>query len=133
MCSRSRVTVFKEITVWAALSSRGIIEPFFLQVTVNYSRYAEILHEFVAIHNALEVALEASWFMQDDTRPHRTPKVFTLDEYFDNHVIALDYAIGKSKNWSPYSSDLKPCDCFPWGHVKDVVYCQYPTSLAELQ
>lgn len=100
---------------------------------MNYSCYAEILHEFVAIHNALDVALEASWFMQDDARPHRTPKVFTLlEEYFDNHVIALDYAIGKSKNWSPYS-DLKPCNFFPWGHVKDVVYCQHPTLLAELQ
>lgn len=125
----------KKITVWAALSSRGIIGPIYLEETVNSSRYIEILQQFVAVLNTLG-DLKTDWFMQDGARPHRTSDVFTfLEEYFENRVIALHYrkATSKGMDWPPCSPDLNPCDYFLWGHLKDAVHQQNPTTISELQ
>ncbi|GBN01085.1 hypothetical protein AVEN_94206-1 [Araneus ventricosus] len=103
--------------VWAAISSRGKIGPFFLEKTLNAAKYLGILDEFVAILYALDDHWNASQFMQDGARPHRTPAVFDfLREHFNDRVIALDYDkhTGSGMAWPPYSPDLTPCDFFLW-------------------
>lgn len=125
-----------KVTVWAAVSSRGVIGPVFLRDTVTSKRYIEILREFVAIENALVDSSATSWFMQDGARPHRTADVFRfLEEYFDNRVIALNYSCftGKGIDWPPYSPDLNPCDFFLWGHLKDAVYRKNPQTLEQVE
>ncbi|GBL83397.1 hypothetical protein AVEN_110701-1 [Araneus ventricosus] len=78
--------------VWAAISFKGIIGPFFREQRINAAKYLGIVDEFVSIHYALDDHWKASWFMQDGARPHRTPAVFDfLSEQFNDHVIALDY------------------------------------------
>lgn len=125
-----------KVTVWAAVSSRGVIGPVFLRDTVTSKRYIEILREFVAIENALVDSSATSWFMQDGARPHRTGDTFRfLEEYFDNRVIALNYSCftGKGIDWPPYSPDLNPCDFFLWGHLKDAVYRKNPQTLEQVE
>ncbi|GBL79930.1 hypothetical protein AVEN_28972-1 [Araneus ventricosus] len=78
--------------VWAAISSKGIIGPFFREQTINAAKYLGSLDEIVSIHYALDDHWNASWFMQDGARPRRTPAVFDfLSEQFNDRVIALDY------------------------------------------
>ncbi|GBN07683.1 hypothetical protein AVEN_16643-1 [Araneus ventricosus] len=79
------------------------------------------MDELAAIHYALDDHWNASWFMQDGARPHRTPAVFDfLSEHFNDRVIALDYDkhTGSGMAWPPYSPDLTPCDFFLWGYLK---------------
>ena len=35
--------------------------------------------------------------------------------------------------WSPHSPDLNPCDFFLWGHLKDCIYRNKPTTLQQLK
>ncbi|GBM52615.1 hypothetical protein AVEN_16730-1 [Araneus ventricosus] len=107
-----------KVMIWAAISSKGIIGPFFREQTINVAKYLGILDEFVAIHYALDDHWTASLFIQDGTRPHQTPAVFDfLSEHFNDRVIALDYDkhAGNSMEWPPFSPDLTPCDFFLWG------------------
>lgn len=125
-----------KVMVWAAISSKGLIGPFFRTGTITALRYLEILREFVAIQNALDDAESTSWFMQDGARPHRTADVFNfLSEHFNNRVIALDYPThtGSGMDWPPLSPDLTPCDFFLWGYLKDQVYRRNPETIEELK
>ncbi|GBL95705.1 hypothetical protein AVEN_661-1 [Araneus ventricosus] len=126
-----------KVMVWAAISSKGIIGPFFREQTINATKYLGIRDESVAIIMVwLDDPWNASWFMQDGARPHRTPAVFDfLSEHFSGRVIALDYDkhTGSGMACPPYSPDLKPCDFFLWGYLKDLVYRQTPQTIAELK
>lgn len=107
-----------KIMVWAAVSSKGIIGPFFREQPINAVRYLGILEEFVTIHTALKDRSNASWFMQDGARPHRTSAVFDfLNEHFSERVIALDYDMhtGRGIAWPPYSQRLKALRLFSLG------------------
>ncbi|GBN33746.1 hypothetical protein AVEN_193045-1 [Araneus ventricosus] len=80
-----------KVMVWAAISSKGIIGPFFREQTINAAKYLGILDEFVSIHYGLDDHWNGSWFMQG-ARPHRTPAVFDfLSEHFSDRVIVSDY------------------------------------------
>lgn len=58
-----------KVTVWAAISSKGIIWPYFLYHTITAARYLEVLHDFVAMHNELKDSHDSSWFMRKGTKP----------------------------------------------------------------
>ncbi|GBM60197.1 hypothetical protein AVEN_273508-1 [Araneus ventricosus] len=49
-----------KVMVWDAISSKGIIGPFFREQTINVAKYLGILDEFVAIHYALSDRWNAS-------------------------------------------------------------------------
>ncbi|GBL73478.1 hypothetical protein AVEN_159474-1 [Araneus ventricosus] len=49
-----------KVMVWAPISSKGIIGPFFREQTINAAKYLGILDEFVAIHYALDDKWNAS-------------------------------------------------------------------------
>ncbi|GBN86028.1 hypothetical protein AVEN_208269-1 [Araneus ventricosus] len=124
------------VTAWVAVCSRGNIVPFFISETISSELYITILEQFVSTQLVLEDRPKIEWFMQDGARPGRTEKVFRfLDEYFGNIVIALDYPkfIETGMDWPPYSPDLTPCDYFLWGALKDTVYRNHPSMLAELE
>lgn len=124
------------VTVWCAMSTRGIVGAVFVDGTVTSARYCDVLaNSFIpAIQGDPE--FELMWFMQDGARPHRTSNVFDLlDEHFQNRVIALGYPdhTGMGINWPPYSPDFNPCDFFLWGNLKDKVYSTNPKTVSELK
>lgn len=95
--------------VWAVISSKGIIGPFFGEHTMNAAKYLKILNEFVAIHDALVGCSNASWFMHDGAHPHWMTEIFDfLSKHFNDRVNALDYNmhIGSGMTWHPYSPDI---------------------------
>ena len=79
----------QRVTVWCALSSRGIIGAEFIDGTVQY---VEVLKEkFISAIQCAE-EFDQMWLMQDGARPHRTREVFDLlEEHFDERIITLDY------------------------------------------
>lgn len=125
-----------KITVWCAISSLGVIGPFFFDETVNHERYRLMLEEeFIPTAQGLN-AVDDFWFMQDGALPHRTQDVFeVLDEYFHGRVIGLNYEsrYGCGIEWPPYSPDLNPCDYYLWGKLKDEVFRKRYRSTEELK
>lgn len=126
----------ERVTVWCAMSAKGIIGPMFFGETVNGERYRLMLEsEFIPTADGLG-AIEDFWFMQDGAMPHRTLDVFEcLDEHFHGRVIGLDYEsrYGCGIEWPPHSPDLNPCDYYLWGSLKEKVYQARPTSIEDLK
>lgn len=103
----------QKVMIQVAISSKGLIGPFFRSKAITAPHYLDILREFVAVQNALENTANTSWFMQDGAWPHRTADVFNfLNEHFDDYVIGLGYPTdtGSSMDLPPYLPDMKPCD-----------------------
>lgn len=59
-----------KVMVWAGISSKELIGPFFWRQTILSEVYLDILRGFVTVHNALEDSEDTSWFMQDDALPY---------------------------------------------------------------
>lgn len=126
-----------KVTVWAAMSARGIIGPYFFEdnmgraVTVNSERYVEMLDNFLVpeLQN-FSGYNQRTWFQQDGATSHTSnmslPRV---REIFSGKLISRRGDI----NWPPRSPDLTPMDFFLWGYLKSKVYANQPTSLAHLK
>lgn len=126
----------EKVTVWCAISAKGIIGPFFFNDTVNSERYKEMLEDFFIPSAQGLDAIDDFWFMQDGAKPHRTLEVFELlDEHFHGRVIGLEYEsrYGCGIEWPPCSPDLNPCDYYLWGSLKEKVYASVPTTVQELK
>lgn len=122
----------EKVTVWAALSSSGIIGPFFFQdsehntVTVNSERYLRLLKtKFLPALTRKERNLNSVWFQQDGATPHTAGNVIEwLNTTFGDRYISYrtQYV------WPPHSPDLNPLDFFLWGYLKDRVYSPTPEN-----
>jgi len=118
------------VTVLAAVSSRGLIGPFFFPATVTGKSFLKVMDEEM-IPKVREVYLDAEVFMQMDGAPgHWAKDVRTfMDSKFPNKWIGR----GGPIPWPPRSPDLTPPDFFLWGFIKDKVYSKSPSSLDELK
>jgi len=81
-------------------------------------------------------SLHAQWLQQDGARPHTTPEVLEfLHSSFQHRIVSnrfpQQFHCGFS--WPPCSPDLKPCDYFHWGYLKDKVFSSAPRTLPELK
>lgn len=122
----------QKFTVWAALSSIGIIGPFFYEedgetTTVTSQRYLTILKKkFLPELRRRYIEMNNVWFQQDGATPHTAKIVLEwLAEKFGEHFISLRSNI----EWPPHSPDLNPLDFFLWGYLKDRVYSPPPQVL----
>lgn len=123
-----------KVTVWCALSSSGIIGPFFFQddrenaTTVNAARYTGMVRTFLT--QELVRFPQITWFQQDGATCHTARVSMTaLRELFPNHIISINGDIV----WPARSPDLSACDFFLWGFLKSKVYVERPQTLAELK
>ena len=105
-----------KVIVWAAMSAKGIIGPYFHEdrrgraVTVNSDRYCEMLRNFLASElQEFNGFNSGTWFQQDGATCH-TPDQSreAVNELFPNKVISRRGNI----NWPPRSPDLSPLDYF---------------------
>jgi len=103
----------KKVTVWMAISGRGMIKPVIFESTVTGESYNNLLRtEFLPQVRRMN-KINGFWFMQDGARPHRTDPVFqTLNQAFGSRIIGLGSSAGfpGAIDWPPYSPDLNPCD-----------------------
>lgn len=127
------------VTVWAAISVKGIIGPFFFEdatgkrTTVTSSRYIELLQNkfYPSISLFPGVDLTLTWFQHDGATSHTTNVVRQwLSNHFPNrHISRLT-----NFPYPPRSPDLSVPDFFLWGALKDAVYFERrPLTVDELK
>lgn len=126
----------KKVTVWCAVSHRGIIGPFFFEengvtTTINSDRYIVILEMFLEeLKRLYPNTWTKMWFQQDGASPHAANKSLEwVKEHFKSRVISRKCEI----EWPPYSPDLSPPDFFLWGYIKDKIYKNRPETLEDLK
>ena len=129
----------EKATVWCAISSQGIIGPYFFEeneraVTVNGTRYRAMLQDyfFPSLRRLVRTrALRKQWFQQDGATCHTANDTLSLlSGMFQQRIISLR----TEKVWPPHSPDLNPPDYFLWGYLKDCVYRDpIPRNIADLK
>ncbi|KAI6646359.1 hypothetical protein LOD99_9230 [Oopsacas minuta] len=126
----------EKCTVWAAISAKGTIGPFFFEendraVTVTKEGYIQVLELFWEQLRVLYPSLlNHFWFQQDGASSHTSN--FSRDwlkEHFGARVISLK----TNFECAPYSPDLNPPDFYLWGYLKDRVYSTKPRTISELK
>jgi len=126
----------KRVSVWCAISTSGVLGPYFFESNVNGENYRKMLSEyFIPTASGLN-CIHDFHFMQDGALPHRTGDVLDLlNDHFHERVIGLGYMsrFGDGMDWPPYSPDLNPCDYYLWGCLKDRVYRSAPKSIDDLK
>jgi len=123
-----------KVTVWCAMSSLGIIGPYFFEdglsnaVTVTSQRYAEMLENFFTPQLAHYEVNDETFFQQDGATSHTAQVSMNIvNRLFPNHVISKNGDI----EWPSRSPDLTTCDFFLWGYLKSKVYQDNPPRTIE--
>jgi transposase len=116
------------VMVWCAISSRGIIGPYFFDGTVTGVSYLHMLREFL-----LPILMDYPddiMFQQDGAPPHYALIVREfLNDNFPERWIGRRGPI----EWPARSPDLTPPDFFLWGLLKDKVYSRNPRTIPQLK
>lgn len=127
-----------KVTVWCAVSGRGVIGPYFFEdengstVTVTSQRYVHMLETFFAprLHAFPDIEIQQTWFQQDGATSHTANlSMAALRRLFGERIISRNANV----TWPPRSPDLSVCDFFLWGHLKSVVYQTRPRNLIDLK
>ena len=125
-----------KVTAWAALSSLGIIGPFFfenehgLAENVNQDNYRKIVKRFITTLKRKRVDMDEQWFQQDGATPHAAiATINMLQDTFQDRLISRRTAV----NWAAHSPDLNPLDFFLWGYLKNTIYAERHVTLVELK
>ncbi len=125
-----------KVTVWAAMSSDGVVGPYFFEVggetvTVTTDMYLNVLkRKFVPELTKRGYSIPTVWFQQDGASPHTANVALDwLEDTFEGNLISLKTGI----EWPPHSPDLSPLDFYMWGHLKERVYTPPPTDINELK
>jgi len=80
-----------KITVWAAISVKGIYLQFF-ESTVTGESYKQLLEKKFFPHAKKRGLIKGYNFMQDEATPHKTKEIFeTIHKVYGNRVIGLGY------------------------------------------
>jgi len=107
------------ITVWAGISSDGIVGPQFFDGTVTGERYLDKLKNFIIPALRQRPDFNNLYFQQDGAPPHYATVVRNLlDETFPDKWIGRRGPI----EFPPRSPDIMPMDFFVWGVIKDSVF-----------
>ena len=114
------------VTCWAAISSSGIIGPYFFETTVNSCTYLDMLENYFLPR----VQDEESYFQHDGAPAHYGKDVRT---WLDQNFAGKWFGRRGSVEWPPRSPDLTPPDFFLWGVLKDLVYREKLRSIPELK
>lgn len=125
----------EKVTVWCAVSGRGIIGPYFIEengrpATVNQERYiTQVLTPFVddlrRFCRSRNLPFGSQFFQQDGATCHTAQATRTfLRETFGNNVISrfTDFS------FPSHSPDLTSLDAFVWGMLKLWIFRDNPPS-----
>jgi len=136
------------LSVWAAMSSQGIIGPYFFHsappngsyphfapCTVNGNNYLDLLQNYFFPKFSDLPDIEDHIFMQDGAPPHYLyPVRAWLNQNLADQWVGRGTSLDRCKViWPPRSPDLTPCDFSLWAFVKHRTYSRNPTNLFELQ
>jgi hypothetical protein len=120
----------KKVHCWCALSSHGIIGPYFFDGIVTAEKYVDMLDSFFLPTLFSHSYGVYSYFQQDGAAPHTC----AMTAAFLNWQLPYRWiGAGGKWNWAAKSPDLTPPDFFLWGHLKSQVYRYEPKTLDELE
>lgn len=119
----------RKIGVWAAISQRRLVGPFFFGGRLTSLRYRqELLTPF--INSLMDDELAEGYFQQDGARIHTTRDALNfLMEFFEDRIISLNMPI----IWPPRSCDLTPCDYFLWPYIKNSIFSTPVVDMQDLE
>jgi len=107
-----------KVTVWCAITSFGIIGPYFFEaerertLTLTGPRYVHVLENFLGPELARHPVTEETFFQQDAVINHTArDSMAAVRNLFPNHVISRYGDI----TWPARSPDVSACDFFLWG------------------
>jgi hypothetical protein len=126
-----------KVIVWCAISSFGIIGPYFFEdereraVSVTGLHYIHMLENFLSPELVCHPVTKETFFQQDGTTSHTTrDSMAAVRNLFPNHVISRYGDI----TWPARSSDLSACDFFHWEYLKSqVLKAPAPHRVKELK
>lgn len=117
----------EKVLVWCALSSEGIIGPYFFEETVNQHNYLKMLQSYFWRRHVQTPNYTKYYFQQDGATPHTANIVQDwLSDKFSKKFV-------DKRKWPPRSPDLNPCDYFLWGYLKEVAYNPLPKTIDDLK
>jgi len=124
-------------TVWAAVTSEGIVDVQFIRnQKVNAALYGRILEDFIRKMDEKGIT-STHWFQQDGARAHTTKdNLDILRRAFGSRIISRRFSEiyqGEGLEWPANSPDLSPMDFFVWGTTKELAYRNKPKNLDELE
>lgn len=104
-----------KVMVWAAMSARHLIGPFFINGTVNAQSYVNLLRDDFIPALQQRGILQRSHFQQDGAPAHTAALTRNfLDENFPNRWVGK---YGPTP-WPARSPDITSCDNALWGLLK---------------
>lgn len=120
---------YQSVNVWAGILGNNIIGPYFIDGTLNFEKYRNLLINEV-LPNIAEVTENEVWFQQDGAPAHSARQITELlNNTFHEKWIGRYGPI----KWPARSPDLSPNDFFLWGNLHQQVYNQiekYPNVMA---
>ena len=120
----------EKVIVWAAMSHRGVIGPFFFEGNVTGESYLAMLQTFLWPQLANLPDVDQLHFMQDGAPPHFALSVRQwLDRVFELRWIGRRGPI----EWPARSPDMTPLDFYLWGHLKQLVYARHPRTVEDIK
>ena len=132
----------QKVTVWCAVSSHGILGPYFLEdangkpSTITSMVYRDqVIDRFVGDLQLFcelnSIPYDTQWFQQDGAICHTgRGNLAYLEELFPGRLITR---LGEFP-YPPRSPDMTPPDYFLWGHLKELCFCDpVPRTIDELK
>ncbi|KAK2954616.1 putative transposable element tc3 transposase [Blattamonas nauphoetae] len=118
------------VNVFAAISSQGILGPYFFAEKNAGVVYRSLLTEFFFPALRGRSHFDTQYFMQDGASPHTAIDTRTkLNQTLPNRWIGMYGPM----EWPARSPDMTPCDYFLWGPLTDKVYASSPDTIEELK
>jgi hypothetical protein len=121
-----------KVTVWCAISSNGVIGPYFFEnddghaVKVASARYVHMLENVLMPEIHRFPVHENTHFQQDGATSHTARVTMSL---FPNRFISRNGDV----QWPPRSPDLNSCDYFLWGYFESKVFEIRPATTQDLK
>ncbi|KZC13177.1 hypothetical protein WN55_05909 [Dufourea novaeangliae] len=120
------------VNVWCGVLNGEIIGPYFIDGTLNTSRYKHILTKILR-HLLKNIPLhirQTMWFQQDGCPAH---SAWIITQFLN--VTFGDRWIGCAGNhkWPARSPDLTPLNFYLWGKLKQQVYNKIPTTKEDMK
>lgn len=120
------------LNAWAGIIGDYIIGPHFFNGPLNGLMYLDFLQNILPelLADVPQHIRNRMWFQQDGAPAHFSRNVRNhLDQTFPNRWIGRN---GPTQ-WPARSPDLTKLDFFLWGHVKQIVYQDPPTTAANME
>ena len=119
------------VIVWCGIVNVYLIGPYFFDGNVDRHTCINLLRDHLPglLENVDLETKQRMWFQQDGAPPHFA---LIVREFLNLNFKERRIGRGGPFEWPPCSPDLATSDFFLWGHIKNLVFAQRPTTREDL-